>query len=293
MPAPLEHKPFGEPPRQERAAEQLALAVPGFLDAVLSLPPASRGPRPILMVAHGAGDRPEWQCEWWASVVGERAVILCLRGKAMYPRRRDTGYYYPNHHALEREALAALGALREAHAERIAAGDVLYAGFSQGAIMGALFTAQHPELFRNLILIEGGYDEWDVRSAQKLAAGREARVLFACGQSYCASHARSSMQWLRRGGVEPRLELAPRAGHTYAGAVGERVIASFEWVVEHDARWRKSRAPIQRVGAELSRRAPAGGGEKCPTSPVVAAPTQHSARSRPDLVFVSLRGPLA
>ena len=239
MPSPLEHKPFAQPPRAERGAEQRALAVPGFLDAVVSLPPESRGRRPVLMVAHGAGDRPEWQCEWWASVVGERAVILCLRGKAMYPRQSDTGYYYPTHYALEREALAALDALHAAHGERVAPGSVLYAGFSQGAIMGALFTAQHPEIFRNLILIEGGYDEWDVSSARKLAAGGASRVLFACGQSYCASHARRSMQWLRHGGVQPRLELAPGAGHTYAGAVGERVIAAFEWVVEHDPRWRE------------------------------------------------------
>ena len=219
--------------------EQHPLEVPGFLDAVLSLPPRARGPRPVLMVAHGAGDRPEWQCEWWASGLGERAVILCLRGKAMYPRRSDTGYYYPTHHALEREALAALSALRAAHGERVAEGSVVYAGFSQGAIMGALVTAQHPELFENLILIEGGYDEWDVPSSRKLAASGKARVLFACGQSYCASHARRSMQWLRSGGVEARLELAPGAGHTYAGAVGERVIAAFDWVVEGDERWKR------------------------------------------------------
>jgi pimeloyl-ACP methyl ester carboxylesterase len=164
--------------------------------------------------------------------------LLCLRGSAMYPHRKDTGYYFVNHYALERETIAALDALEREHADRIAAGPALYAGFSQGAIMGALILPLHPERFRRAILIEGGYDEWDVPSARKLARGGTARVLFACGQSYCATHARRSIEWLRAGGVEARLELAPGAGHTYAGEGGERVLAAFDWVVAGDERWK-------------------------------------------------------
>lgn len=239
--APLTEKPFTSPPREppvDPRPVRTRLAVPGHLDAVLSLPAKELGRRPVLLVAHGAGDRPEWQCDWWESALGGRAVVLCLRGSAMYPRDPQTGYYFKNHYTLESEALAALAALEREHGDAIAPGPALYAGFSQGAIMGALILPRHPERFRRAILIEGGYDEWDVRAAERVASGGGARVLFACGQSYCASHARRSMQWLRKGGVETRLELAPGAGHTYAGGVGERVLDAFGWVVEGDPRWR-------------------------------------------------------
>lgn len=210
------------------------LPVEGHLPAVLALPTGD-SPRPLLVVAHGAGDKPEWQCEWWSVALAGRALVLCLRGSAMYPRKPDTGFYFRDHYALGRELTAALRALERAHGTRIAAGAPVFAGFSQGAIMGALVAQERAPLFSRLMLIEGGYDEWNVAGAKKL--GRGARVLFACGQSYCASHARTAMQWLSRAGVEARLEHAPRAGHTYAGEVGERVREALPWLVDGDVRW--------------------------------------------------------
>lgn len=235
VPSPLTHKPF-ETPAQEPDTQTLRLPVPGFLSAVLVLP-ATREPRPLLVVAHGAGDKPEWQCEWWSAALGARAVVLCLRGSAMYPRDPRTGFYFRDHHALGREIDASLAAV-QTHRERIAPGPPVFAGFSQGAIMGALVAQAKAPLFSRLILIEGGYDEWNVASGRSVARAPDARVLFACGQEYCASRARRSMGWLARAGVNVRLEHAPRAGHTYAREVGERVIAALSWVVEGDARWR-------------------------------------------------------
>ncbi len=236
VPSPLTHKPF-ETPAPRPDAQTVRLSVEGFLSAVLVLP-ATREPRPLLVVAHGAGDKPEWQCEWWSAALGDRAVVLCLRGSAMYPRDPATGFYFRDHHALGRELLAALRAVA-VHGDRIAGGPPVFAGFSQGAIMGALVAQEQAPLFSRLVLIEGGYDEWNVASARRLARAADARVLFACGQEYCAVRARRSMGWLARGGVTARLEHAPRAGHTYARAVGERVLAALPWVVEGDARWRQ------------------------------------------------------
>lgn len=216
--------------------------MPGFGPAVVSLPTAP-GRFPVVLVAHGAGDKPEWQCEWWSRVLGARAVIACLRGSAMYPRRPDSGFYFRNHYALERELLALLPALRSAHGDQVREGPALFVGFSQGAIMGALVIPAHPELFSGAILIEGGYDEWNVAAARKLAKRPGVRVLLACGQSYCRDRARGAMHWLRRGGIAARLAFAPRAGHTYAGEVGERVRADLEWVIAEDGRW-QSAAPV-------------------------------------------------
>lgn len=232
MPAPLEHKPFSAPKTPPEAALS-ELAVEGFLPAVVALPPGEAR-RPLLVVAHGAGDKPEWQCEWWAAALGVHAVVLCLRGSAMYPRRADTGYYFRDHHALGRELWAALRAVEREHGARIAPGAPVFAGFSQGAIMGALVAQERAPLFSRLILVEGGYDEWNVASGRKLG---DARVLFACGQEYCASHARAAMAWLRRAGVATRLAHAPGAGHTYADAVGDQVLAALPWLLEGDPRW--------------------------------------------------------
>ena len=227
-------------PASERSlpSTQTKLDVPGFQPAVLWLPDPRVAPRPVLMIAHGAGGNPDAPCRWWQSALAGRALLLCLAGTPVNRRDPDTGYFFEHHHALEKEALAALDALRREHQSAIAPGPVVYVGFSQGAIMGALFTAQHPELFRRLLLIEGGYDEWDVATARRFAGAGNARVLFVCGVSHCTRHARRSLGWLRRGGVEARLEHAPGAGHTYEGEVGERVRAAFSWLVAGDDRWR-------------------------------------------------------
>lgn len=235
VPAPLTQKPFATP-APDRELETLSLPVDGFLPAVLVLP-ATTTPRPLLVVAHGAGDKPEWQCEWWSAALGSRAVVLCLRGSAMYPRKADSGFYFRDHHALGQELVAALRAV-ERHRDRIEEGPPVFAGYSQGAIMGAIVAQDLAPLFSRLILIEGGYDEWNVANAKRLAKADAPRVLFACGQVYCADRARKSMQWLARAGVKVRLEHAPRGGHTYAGAVGQQVQSAFAWVIEGDARWR-------------------------------------------------------
>jgi predicted esterase len=237
--AMLDSKPFGSVSERVPAATHTRelLEVPGFGSAVISLPSEADRRAPVLMVLHGAGDRPEWQCEWWEAALGNRVLIACLRGKAAYPRDPETGFYFPHHHYLDKLVVAASRALRQKYAARIAGDRFVMAGFSQGAIMGALVAANHPELFSRLMLIEGGYEEWNVAAGLRLNRSGEARVVFACGQNYCARHALLSQRWLKRAGVESRVELAPGAGHTYADEVGERVLGSLPWLVEGAAGW--------------------------------------------------------
>lgn len=230
----LDEKPFDEAP--ERVArnthERESLPISGHGAAVISVPTERTQRVPLLVVLHGAGDRPEWQCEWWEGALGGRAVIACLRGKAAFPRDPDTGFYFPDHYYLDRLVVAAVRAIRNAYAPRLSERAVLV-GFSQGANMGALVASQHPELFTRLLLIEGGYEQWNVAAAQRLARGSPpARVVFACGQDYCAHHARVSQRWLRRGGVDNRLVFAPGVGHTYAGGVGEQALETVAWLLE-------------------------------------------------------------
>jgi pimeloyl-ACP methyl ester carboxylesterase len=149
----------------------------------------------------------------------------------------DPGYFYRDHHALEREVLAALEALRQTFGDRVAPGPVVYAGYSQGGVMGALMVVNHPETFQRVILVEGGEREWDVPTAMKFREGGGKRVLLVCGRHVCSEAARKSVWWLRRGQVDVRHESVSGGGHTYGGAVGQRLADTFGWVVRDDPRW--------------------------------------------------------
>jgi predicted esterase len=230
----LESKPFRDAPEltPKDTHTREALAIPGHGAAVVSVPTDPSRRVPLLVVLHGAGDRPEWQCEWWDGALGGHALIACLRGKAAYPRDPETGFYFPDHHYLDRLVVAATRALRTEYEDRLDQRAVLI-GFSQGANMGALVASRRPELFGRLLLIEGGYEQWNVAAAERLRSqNRVPRVVFACGQSYCARLARESQRWLKRGGVESRTLFAPGVGHTYAGEVGEQALSSLSWLLE-------------------------------------------------------------
>lgn len=211
------------------------LEVPGFLPAVLYLP-AAREPRPLVVASHGAGGVPEAECDYWRRMTGGQAVLLCLRGT---PLRNDgpSGYYYKTHLALGAELRAALGALKATFAARVASGSGVYAGFSQGAIMGAPIIPEHGDEFPTLALIEGGYEYWSPALARRFAERGGRRVLFSCGTAWCAKKARIPAEWLEARGVEVRIEYAEGAGHTAGGAVMKRTEDALPWLLAGDRNW--------------------------------------------------------
>jgi poly(3-hydroxybutyrate) depolymerase len=207
------------------SAGMRALDVPGFLPAVLFVP-AGDAPTPLVVATHGAGGTPEWECEYWRRLTQGRRFVLCLRGASM---GSGGGYYYPNEHVLEAELVAAQRALHSAE-PRVSGRGGLYAGFSQGASMGSAFLAKHGASFPALALIEG-FQRWNIPRARAFAKSGGRRVLFACGTKECNAVATESARWLARGGIEARVELAPGAGHTPAGAVLPRVEAALPWLL--------------------------------------------------------------
>jgi hypothetical protein len=210
----------------ERAplATPRSLDVPGFLPAVLFVP-AGADPRPLVIAAHGAGGTPEWECEYWSRMLGEKSFVLCLRGT---PLGKSGGYYYRTEHALEAELVAAERAAR-AREPRIAPGGT-YAGFSQGASMGSAIISKHGDKATRLVLIEG-FERWNVPRARAFAKAGGKRILFACGTKECNAAATESARWIQRGGVDVRVEYAPGAGHTPVGDVQERVVAALPWLL--------------------------------------------------------------
>jgi pimeloyl-ACP methyl ester carboxylesterase len=211
------------------------LEVPDFSPSLLRVP-EGRARLPVLVVTHGAGGSAEAHCQLWARIVTERALLLCVRGRARGPNPAD-GEYYPDHPTLERETFAALAALRGRYPERIADGGVYYAGFSQGATMGALMLVEHAEEVTRLVLVEGGFAEWSVARARAFRERGGERVLFVCGRKECADAARKSAYYFKLAGVPAQLQYVNGAGHSHDARVEARVVAALPWVTASDARF--------------------------------------------------------
>jgi len=191
---------------------------------------------PVIVVTHGAGGSAEQHCEWWSRIVRERAILLCVRGRPRGPNPVD-GEYYPDHPALERETFAALAALRARYAERIADGGVYYAGFSQGATMGALMLVEHAAEVTRLVLIEGGAAEWSVARARAFRQRGGERVLFVCGRKECAEAAHKSAHWFKLAGVPAKVEYVAGAGHSHDARVEARLVTALPWLTGSDTRF--------------------------------------------------------
>jgi predicted esterase len=211
------------------------LDVPGFDAAVISLPEGNPSLQPVLIAAHGAGDNPAWQCESWRDFLGRRAVILCPAGPRV--AARSDARYFPDHFALEKIVFASLDALRAAMPDPSRAARVVYAGYSQGATMGALMLVSHGDTCPRLALIEGGFDGWTLGRAEKFKHSGGERVLFVCGTAHCRKHAEASRQTLERAGVPSRVVADLSAGHNYGRAMARVLGESFPWLVDGAVDW--------------------------------------------------------
>lgn len=237
---PVEASPHAPPDPDEAiaAGTLIDLPVPGHPTAVVAAPRPGR--RPVVVATHGAGGTPEALCAYFRELLDDRAFVLCPRGVTMdvYAPPQARTYFYSAHPALEREVRAALDALAARFPARVDLDRAAYAGFSQGATMGALAFSRSPAPFTTAVLIEGGVEEWSRYTAGLFKARGGRRVVFACGRRSCADAARRSAAILLRAGVESRVVDAPGAGHTYEGAVREGVSEALPWLVEGDPRFR-------------------------------------------------------
>ena len=218
------------------------LSVPGYEMAVVSLPRDTSVRRPLLVAAHGAWDRPEPHCRLWRRVIGARGFILCPRGQRtnVHTPREHAAYFYRHHFALAREVLAAMEALSARYPQELDPSAAVWAGFSQGAIHGALVVALHPKLFPRAALVEGGngfFNEWSPFAARKYARGGGERVLFGCGSPYCVRTAERCAGYLEANDIETLVAHAHGAGHSYGGAMERQLSEHFDWLVAGDPRW--------------------------------------------------------
>jgi pimeloyl-ACP methyl ester carboxylesterase len=248
-----------------------ALPVAGFGEAVAIVPVGATRPAPVLVAVLGIGDSPEEQCATWREIVGARAFVLCPRGAkhmvvdepeveagageapaesevseeerpSVRPdggRLRQVGFYPVDVPTLDREVAAGLAALKARWGAHVSDRDVVYAGFSRGAFLGASFAAKRPERFSRVILIEGGQSPWQPDTAAAFARGGGKRVLFVCGRPSCVEEAEPAAATLREHNLEVRVVHGVGEGHGYRKQVKEELRRSFDWITEGDATWQK------------------------------------------------------
>jgi predicted esterase len=226
----------------EAPSEFVELPLAKGRPAVVSLPLGSTSARPVLVATHGAGGSAMSHCKLWRGVVADRAFVLCPRGYPILPHvaPEDTGYFYNGHPALAEEIELALAALSREYGERVDGSAPIFAGYSQGANMGALVLPNHSARFARAVLWEGGvgeYQEWNIRVAERFREHGGVRVLLACGGPKCYGHAQTTARYLERGGLATHIVFVPGAGHTYQGELGAKVGEAFAWLVEGDSRW--------------------------------------------------------
>lgn len=219
------------------------LSVPGYDTAIVSLPRASSGRWPLLVAAHGAWDRPEPHCQLWRRVTEARGFILCPRGQRTnrHTPHEHAAYFYADHFALAREVLAAVAALSARYPQELDANAAVWAGFSQGAIHGALVVTLHPKLFPRAALVEGGngfFNEWSPFAARKYARGGGERVLFGCGSPHCVRTAERCAGYLEDYEIETLVAHAHGAGHSYGPTMEQQLREHFDWLVTGDPRWK-------------------------------------------------------
>jgi hypothetical protein len=216
----------------------ISLPVPGFLDAVVSVPLGARSRRPVVVATHGLWDFPEGLCDNWRWIVSDRAWVLCPRGEG----RPNKSFHYRSGPELAREIEAGIRALDERYPGYVDTGPRLYSGFSLGAILGVWVVVHDPAHYPRAVLTEGGEDRFTGAAASEYARGGGERVLFACGLKFRVQPASRAAERLRHAGVPARVVLGqlPETGqfiHWYNGPVAAETKAQLDWLFEDDGRW--------------------------------------------------------
>jgi hypothetical protein len=231
-------QPPDQPPPLESIPPIVPLEVPGFSDAVISVPLGARSPRPVLVATHGLWDFPEGLCDNWRWILGNRAWVLCPRGTPM----PDKTFHYKSGPALAKEIDAGIQALDQRYPGYVDTGPRAYTGFSLGAILGVWIVTHDPAHYPRAVLTEGGEDRFTDAAISAYAHGGGQRVLFACGLKGRVDAATHAARRLEHAGVPARVVLGklPNTGqfiHWYNGPVAEETKGQLDWLFGDDARW--------------------------------------------------------
>jgi pimeloyl-ACP methyl ester carboxylesterase len=215
-----------------------ALPVANHPDAWMSLPTGATGKRPVVVVVHGAGDRPDWQCGGWRRATGEYPFVVCPRG-AYAPgdsTKSDVRYTHRGGATLLAYIDASLAALQERYPDYVDTSSPVLAGFSLGASEILALAVQDPGRFPRIALVEGATDPWTDARIDAYVAGGGLRVLFGAGQRANEAAAKASAKRLIARGLGARVVYAP-VNHTFEPPLEDAIGGELAWWLAGDARW--------------------------------------------------------
>ena len=213
------------------------LSIPGFPEAVVSVPNGATSPRPVIVVLHGSGDRPDWNCDAWRHITGARGFVLSLRGQYVPAEstKDDRRYTHRGGAYLRAHVDAALETLAARFVGYVDIERPVVAGFSLGATEVAELAVGAPARFPRVALVEGGHGVWNDVTIRNFA-GEDRRVLFGCGSSWCAPSAKAAALSVAKGGVQAQTVYA-NVGHTTDRPLQEAIMSELSWFLEGDLRW--------------------------------------------------------
>lgn len=213
------------------------LPVPGFGPARVAVPLAATTPRPIVVVLHGAADRPEWQCGSFRGVLGGRVFIVCPQGlpRLDFPERFGLGSL----DGTAAELRAALKALKERFGGHVAQSPILLIGYAEGAALAAELARQEPEFFARVALVTGDPTAFTSSAASIFAGKGGKRALFFCTTRACQDHGAQRALWLTRRGVAAKSVLHD-VGPYLNQQFNDALRGELRWLVEDDERWPKA-----------------------------------------------------
>jgi predicted esterase len=202
--------------------------------AYVTVPLGATEPRPIVVGVHGAGDRPEWACGGWRLATKAYPFVVCPRGVKADAQR----YAWASSAMIERVVLAAVAAVRARFDRYVAEGPMIYAGFSQGAILAPSFLLTHAADYPVSVFAEGAYETTaNAGFAARYRAAGGQRVMLVCGGQGCLANARRSKAVLERAGLEVVITGDPRAGHNLNTQMQTALARDWGALVAGDARW--------------------------------------------------------
>jgi pimeloyl-ACP methyl ester carboxylesterase len=217
-------------PKPPLAGDFEPVSVAGHLDAWVSLPTGATSRRPVVIVIHGAGDRPERQCRGWRHATSEYPFVICPRGRAA-PR-----YTHIGGAALLEYIDGALDALAARYPDYVDTDKPLLAGFSLGAAQVTELAARLPDRFPRIALVEGATKAWSRARAASFLEGGGQRVLFGCGQDGVRDQAERTAKRLASLGLDAHVVFA-NVGHKFAPSLQDAVRGELAWLMEGDERW--------------------------------------------------------
>ncbi len=197
--------------RENRAAMFAEFREQAEQAEILTLVPRGepKTPRPLIVVLHGYGDKPEANAPYYRKVAAEIGAIVAAPS-ALRPGPRGQGFSWTFRDEAEWWVLRAIERISAEHA--IDPERVILAGFSQGAGVALAVGLKHPGRFAGLLPIAGHYE----RHLMPAPEDGGPRIYLLTGELDPARATfEKAHQAFEAAGLETRLRIVSGLGHSY------------------------------------------------------------------------------